>query len=368
MRVLSDRTGHGNDSLDDHERFTFFSSSLTAGVNDLRQILQASPDERRPLVAEGLEDARRSLVLACLDEVFKTGVSILLWRERLEGDQIDATDRTARLILEATVDEQHQRERVLAEALVTMIGFTGTNDEAHFRCYLALTEFNRMLGVANDTRIFDGRTPDFITAHVERLRATILRIEATEPTTVNAWYRSRNSGIASLTQPGRALTSVASRYRNAIPSATPAEVLALGETYGRRYAEISVSAHFTPLADSEVANVDAVKSLIGRCGLLGQHVLCRAVDLVGLIPLSGPCARLYRLHAGNDVPARLLEDRHLGIDLGDAVLADRFPATVEEIQTSSYGRRIYRVRFTGAARPPGSGDEDWFPSHWVERV
>ena len=206
-----------------------------------------------------------------------------------------------------------------------------------------------------DLEEFEGCRPAFIVATVDAIRDEITAHQQEHPELADAWYRGSQGE-----RPGAMLAGVASRYRNAITAANAAEVLALGETSGRAYAETSAALHFTPLSWGQAVDDVALRIRHAQCGILGQRVLLAVHDLTdAALPADGAVAQLRHLDETNEYPEELLSSVTRGrAAVGDHVLANGHPGIVEEIKTNQYQRDSYRVRFTSALRPAGSGEDD----------
>ncbi len=104
-----------------------------------------SIDERKYLLFAGqvLDDCRSYVLYIALDEVKKASIHLMRLREVLDEKEAAKQkhaedDRLARLVTTSILEEQQMRVRRLLELLVTLIPFSTTNEQPHYRHLLLL--------------------------------------------------------------------------------------------------------------------------------------------------------------------------------------------------------------------------------------
>ena len=139
----------------------------------------------------GLSTCRRARVLCLLGHaaVLATSAAILRWLELLEKMEEDGQDSVS-FWTESILDEQNGRIRKLVEALMDLICFRETNEDAYFRHLLLLRYLNRARGTQNDLKDFYACPNRNIEAQVERAAEEISDLESSGRLELaRCWYK-----------------------------------------------------------------------------------------------------------------------------------------------------------------------------------
>jgi len=303
-------------------------------------------DELERLFAGSTPETARDFVVArTLVDVQRYGVSARRWakveQQRRLGNRYDAVES------ESLYVERVAWQRRLLEALVTLINFSTTNDNAYYHHYLALQELARQRYLASDERDFFGAESDLTKQNLSKLSQQVddARARLLDPS--DCWYLKRNERYR--------LASARSQYLRALGVARGKEKTGLGYTYHLSFGAASERLHFGVL-DAQGGERHADRAASALCGLVALGIVARAHELCAVEPVGINKLLLSRA-TDNSAPAFLTPSA----GPGDFVLASGpHIAEVVEVRTTAFGYARYRVRFLDAESGPGI-EEDWLP-------
>lgn len=220
------------------------------------------------------DTARDFVVLRTLAEVQKYGVSArrseAVKKKFRPGDRYDALEAES-LLLE-TVTWQ----RRLLEALVMLINFSVTPENAHFSHFLALHELERRRRRISDEVDFFGSEPELTKLNIAKLKRDVDAARARLPEPANCWYLKPGDQYR--------VASLRSQYVAAIKLANASEKTALGYTYRLSFGAASELLHFHVTDVGSTS--EAGRASDALCGLLALAIIGRAHELCGVEPLG----------------------------------------------------------------------------------
>jgi hypothetical protein len=354
---------------DEREKWRFWSRALTRAPIDLREHLNVDETGFRMVAGPAHANARDYFVYGALDEVQQAGVAILGWDEFLEGPIPEDEDAVTRMVLERTIEEQSFWSRKLLEALIDLIGFTSTNEEAYYRHFLLLRELRDFLATKKDLIDFYACPSENVEWSINRTYNDLVKIEQSgDIDLVQAWYVSRNQPLASVpTSPAAVFNSVRQRLKVALTIADDHEKLVLGLSYDRAYGTVSKDIHFRPAASLRPVSGDEIAAGIDRIALIGLSAIVRVQKLLDCQP-EGINKQLAEIYETNEYPRKVYNAMTAGrASVGDFVVAYGDLAEVLAVSRSEFGYESYHVRYL-SERPLPDVEEDWHPAQHVRRL
>ncbi len=304
-------------------------------------------DDLERIFAGSTPDTARDFVVArTVVDVQRYGVSARRWtkveQQLKPGDRYDAVEA------ESLYVERVAWQRRLLEALVTLINFSTTNENAYYEHYLALQELDRQRYLASDERDFFDAESELTKQNIAKLKQQTDEARAKLPAEVDCWYLKRNERYR--------LTSARAQYLRALTVARGKEKTGLGYTYHLSFGAASERLHFGVL-DAQGGEMRADRAASALCGLVAIGIVARAHELCAVEPV-GINKVLVKRAKDNSPPAFLAPSAQSG----DFVLATGpHIAEVVEVRTTPFGYTRYRVKFLDAESGPGI-DEDWLPA------
>jgi len=290
--------------------------------------------------------ARDFFVARTMVDVQRYGVSARRWA-RVE-QQLRPDNRYDTVEAESLYVERVAWQRRLLEALVTLVNFSTTNDNAYYNHYLALQELERQRYLASDERDFFGANSELTNRNIAKLKQQVDDTRTRLIAAPDCWYLKRNEHYR--------LASARSQYLRALGAARGKEKTWLGYTYHLSFGAASERLHFGVL-DAQGGEMQADRAASAMCGLIALGIVARAHELCGVEP-AGVNKVLVRRAADDTAPALLAPIAQPG----DFVLTTGpHIAEVLEVQTTDFGYTRYRVSFLDAQSGPGI-DEDWLPA------
>ena len=203
--------------------------SLKGGAA-LRELLGVDEESYLYAAGQSWADPRSYVLYTALDEVDKTAMYLLRIRELLSGPTVSPLDdRMSRQLITHLLEEQRGRVRRLLEALVVLVLFETTNEQAYYRHLLLLEGLNDYLSSNSDLEEFYGARSANIDDSIDHQMEWIREVED-EIDLARTWY-ARSEGplpARDKLKPGFVLSSVRARVRQAIPSMTDSERLLFG--------------------------------------------------------------------------------------------------------------------------------------------
>ena len=333
------------------------------GAKALRDQLRMGEQDYLHVAGAARADCREHVLYTALDEVKKTALYLMRLREFFDAPIDPRDNRLSRLVFLQVLEEQQARERRLMEVLVTLILFTATNEQDYYRHLLLLEDLDGYLSANADMEDFHGARSANVDASIDRYVKEIRRVEGSVDL-AQTWYRRGSTPLPQRSQlrPGRLLSTMRSKVKEALALMTAQEKLLLGFSYAG-YGAASEAVHYSVSPRDFLLQGGQEKRNISALGLLGMAILNRAHELLGRpsVPLID---QLRRTLEQSD-PAEIVH-RHTvrDIKVGDFVLALNDIAEVIEVRESQFGYRSYKVRYLAEKPMPDIG-EDWFQARFV---
>jgi len=354
----------------------FFSSGPLQAATALQNTLAVDETSYRFAARSDHNDARAYLLYGVLDEVIKAGTGCIRWNEFLQekpGEEPIKRDQRqhdhiGRVVLEAVIDEQNLWTRKLIEALVDLICFSQTNEQTHYRMYLAAKHLDAFLRLQEDFKEFYACESGNVSYSIASFTDDIRR--SWEDSIPNLWFLKvpRHTFFKPnyYPHPAHFLQSTWDKFRRAVKISSDDERLILGMSYEHAFGGSSRSIHLNIGGPTYNADIERVRTGIGRVGLLCLHVVNKAHHLSGIKP-QGVAEEVAALFSGGSVApkvmARIQESR---FELGDIIITYNTLAEVLEERSSKYGYKAYRIRYL--SKPPlPETPEEWVPSKYVHR-
>lgn len=320
--------------------------------------------------ATAWKDGRSCYLYAAADEVCKAGIAMRRWGELLNEPKKpvahDPEDPHAdRLVRESLQDEQRMWQRKLTEWLANLVCFSTTNEQSHYRLFLAAEAYEWHLNELHDLRKYCACDSGNVKMGLEWVREALDR-ELGSVSRNDCWFLKPPVFSGLPTRPGQLFTSASSRVALALKHATPNERVGLGITYGSGFGRASRSVHPSVADVRPPSRWDDVEKDLLRIGLICINVINRAHLLAGLSPHG--TARGVATALDSSCAQRVISQVYApGYEAGDLALAMGHLAEIIETRVSDFDLESYRVRFL-VRGPLKETPEDWVPADQTRAI
>lgn len=305
-----------------------------------------------------LSNPKGFYLFGILDEISNVGTSMFRWVEFISGeDSIDPTSYPARNIIQAVYDEQQMWGRKLLEALIDLILFARTNKDSYYMHYLLQRELWEVIDSYKDWKEFYGKPSNNLAFQKEIWIQTISGLELSIDLN-DCWYLKEKNQRASVSRTNK--ESFRQKLITALTETNSREKLVIGLTY-RGYSELSASIHFNSDRSKSFPNVKEIELNMFR---LWSTILCiinRLQQLIGVQPkgFNDEINDVLSLPTNEDeLISQLTGDffQH-----GDIVILNNSElCMIEDISTSKYGYKMYKLNYILREERPKPYDE-WLP-------
>ena len=350
------------------EEIDFFVREPTRAAAAFCRKLPIKEDGYNFVAGSGHSDARAYYFYGISDEIIKTGVAALRWRELLGGpelppaDKFSEDDRADRLCLESVLDEQHLWLRKLTEHLIDIIGFSKYNGQPYYRAFLAAVELDAHLSIDSDTIEFFGCNNLNNGSGIEMSVKTLEECQTVTKASTLPFLKHPISANSKF-HAGRIFLSIRARYKKALLLCTTEEKLILGTSYEDGFSKPSKSLHGQVRGPMRLVTWDDIRKGTSRVGLISFHILRRAHELCGIKPegLNEQMGRL--LSSGQTNATELMKRTNKQCLSGDLVLIGDRLAEVTKVNKTIYGYESYGIKYLTKPHIP-EVVEDCFPSQY----
>jgi len=349
------------------ERRQFYIGTPLRAAKSLMSQLPMDETNYRSVHGTAYADTRTYFLYGVLREVNKVGTSMMRWNSFLDEPrddrELDQEEREVRnSAIEAMVDEQSFWIRKLTEILVNLICFLETNTHEHYRAFMAATRLRDYLGLNYDFQHFHHCRNENIINSIENwvhmLKEIGQRIDLRQ-----SWFLQDIQGISINTHPGGVFKSIASRFRNAIQTASDQDKVVLGTSYADSISATSRSVHPHIGGLAYYPKMDDLHRNMAHLSMLSLHIILRCYQLLEIEPAGIEEREITRFIEEESIAHELLAQK---VSVGDLVIAYADLAEVTKVTQSEYGYYSYKVRYLSRPPIPDVDDEDSFPAKYVQ--
>ncbi len=329
-------------------RFQFLVDICIKGSEDLIKILNIDEDQYNLVHHRMVAKSRNYFLYAAMNEVERSGMSLLRTDEFMDGKEILVTDRQTRNILQVVKEEQSLWIRRMTELLTELILFSKTNENSYYRHYMLVKELKSLKDIIKNAKVAYGCEIQNYKRQLENITQEIIDLEASKVDIQKCWYLATSGKKGRVSGVKGKLSTLDERINGAFELASPDQVIALGTSFEEGYGNLSSAMHFNPTAGNRHdISSQAIQVNISGIGILAANIIIQARFLLkDRRRKKGFAVFITKIFKASN-EAQIALDRHTKPDIkkGDFVDAQGELAEVTKIMKGKYGFRSFHLKF-----------------------